>query len=401
MRKISANYLFPVSSKPLKNGIVEVADDGTIVRLIDTGGELIEQAGIEFYNGVIVPGFVNCHCHIELSYLKDQMPKGTGLPNFIENIISFRKSEGEVEKEIIRADKEMEVNGIKAIGDISNLPKSFATKAKSKLIYHTFLEAFSITGKEDNDIVDACLSNYDLLKQCKKVENITKKLTASIVPHAPYSVSENMFGIIENLEENDAQPISIHNQETPSENELFLAKKGSLYESLTKVGIDMNGIARSQKSSLAAVIDKLAKDNNKLLVHNTFTQKDDIEIANAVTRNLFWVLCPNANLYIENLLPDVNLFLNENQVVCLGTDSYASNTSYSILSEMQTISKHFPNIRFEHLIGWATLNGAKALQMDKLIGSIEQGKKPGLNLISHFDFRKMNITKDSLLKVLI
>ena len=73
MRKISANYIFPISSKPLKNGILELDDSGKIINIIDTKGDLKESAGLEFYNGILVPGFVNTHSHLELSDLKEKI----------------------------------------------------------------------------------------------------------------------------------------------------------------------------------------------------------------------------------------------------------------------------------------------------------------------------------------
>jgi cytosine/adenosine deaminase-related metal-dependent hydrolase len=96
-------------------------------------------------------------------------------------------------------------------------------------------------------------------------------------------------------------------------------------------------------------------------------------------------LCPKANLYIENRLPNIPLFVNEGMKLTLGTDSLASNDSLSILEEMKTISKHFPQISFETMLNWATKNGAELLGMEKEIGTIEKEKTPGLNLIKGMD----------------
>ncbi|MDA3778703.1 MAG: hypothetical protein PF487_00480 [Bacteroidales bacterium] len=93
MRRISANYVFPVSGKALKNGIVEIDDEGIIRNIIDTHGKLNESRKLEFYNGIIVPGFVNTHCHIELSYLKNKIKKGTGLAEFIKQVAQNRNFE--------------------------------------------------------------------------------------------------------------------------------------------------------------------------------------------------------------------------------------------------------------------------------------------------------------------
>src|SRR4029078_1276708 len=86
-------------------------------------------------------------------------------------------------------------------------------------------------------------------------------------------------------------------------------------------------------------------------------------------QEIFWCLCPNANLYIENALPPIELFRQNNCNIVLGTDSYSSNTSLNILDELKTLQKNFPSIAFEEMLPWATSNGAKALGIASKFGS--------------------------------
>jgi len=147
----------------------------------------------------------------------------------------------------------------------------------------------------------------------------------------------------------------------------------------------------------------LPKENQLLLVHNTFTKKEDLDELKKLrtAENTFFVLCPNSNLYIENQLPPVSLFRDENLNICLGTDSLASNHELSVLAEMITLQMYFPEIKLEEFIEWATINGAKALQIEDIYGSFEVGKKPGVNLISGIDFKTMKLTEKSKVKRLI
>jgi cytosine/adenosine deaminase-related metal-dependent hydrolase len=121
---------------------------------------------------------------------------------------------------------------------------------------------------------------------------------------------------------------------------------------------------------------------NIILVHNTYTTEADLHSSSnhQITKssNLFWCFCPNANLYIEDRLPDVKMFIDNNATIVLGTDSLASNWSLSILDEMKTISKNFPSVKIEQLLQWATSNGAKALQIEDQFGSFEKDKRPGV-----------------------
>ena len=118
-------------------------------------------------------------------------------------------------------------------------------------------------------------------------------------------------------------------------------------------------------------------------MHNTQTRAEDIRAAQAWgAERVFWASCPNANLYIENRLPDYRAFFETDARLTLGTDSLSSNWQLSILEEMKTIARYQSCIGWETLLRWATLNGAEALGMSERLGSIEAGKRPGINLLN-------------------
>jgi cytosine/adenosine deaminase-related metal-dependent hydrolase len=391
MRKISADYIFPVSSPPIKNGVVVVDDNGMIAS--PPAPLLGERGDIEKYDGVIVPGFVNTHCHLELSHLKGQVTEHKGLTGFISEIVPKRAaySPGQIKSAIESAEDEMFLNGIVAIGDISNTNHSFELKKKNRLAYHTFIEAFDLSADKAKEIFDTAVS----------LNSQFSILNSSITPHAPYSVSGKLLELIDGLK----QPFrSIHNQESASENELFLSGSGPLAEFMKKAGVDVD-LKRRAKSSLLFVFGTLIETKKILLVHNTYTSKEDIELirhyVNGTGCEVTLCLCPRANLFIENRLPDIPMFLEKGMKLTLGTDSYASNWSLSILEEMKTISKHFPAIPFETLITWATKNGAEFLGFEKELGTIEMGKKPGLNLIIGIDSEKMKLSDGVEVKRLV
>ena len=140
MRKIAATYIFSGNRPPIKNGILICENDGTIVEIIENQGELKEQANLEYYSGILVPGFVNAHCHLELSHLKGKVEEKTGIGNFIGKINKSRNADHEqIESEIYKADRRMWAAGIAAVGDISNTGSTIKAKQKSKIFYHTFV----------------------------------------------------------------------------------------------------------------------------------------------------------------------------------------------------------------------------------------------------------------------
>jgi len=394
MRKIAAKYIY-TGKQVLKDAIIELSENGKIIDIKHNKGGITEQESLEYYNGVIVPGFVNAHCHLELSHMKGIIKSETvdGLPGFIDEIISKRDFPEDLQEKIFRADREMRMNGIVAVGDISNTDDTFKIKAQSDIYYHTFIEVFSINNKSAGKIFSNASENF------KKSEDLN--ISCSIVPHAAYSVPSELRKLIREFNSGKNQILSVHNQETSSEDEMIKNKSGKLAEVLKKKGFVFEDLKFNSDTALKVNLSDVKKEDSVLLIHNTFSNKNDIEFAENFSENIYWVLCPLSNLYIEKTLPCVNLFLKKDLKVCLGTDSYTSNTKLSIFDEMKEILFNFPEISFKKTIEWACINGAKALKINNIYGSIEIGKRPGLNLISNFDFEKMSIKKESKVKVLV
>jgi cytosine/adenosine deaminase-related metal-dependent hydrolase len=384
VRKISAQKIYPVSSSPIENGVVIVDEKGKIVA-VDVL-ENHDKTEIEFFDGVIVPGFINTHCHLELSHLNGVAQTGTGLIDFISQVIKNRNHSQEIIQEAIaREEKNMIDSGIVAVGDISNTTDTFAQKQQGNLHYYTFVEYFDLFQESNTGNI---LLQYDAVFNALTETSKNKK---SKVPHAPYSVSRKLFAQLCRAESVEAQTISIHNQETPPENELFLSKTGDFISFYERIGFDIKDIPKLEKPSIYYALEYLQKENRNLFVHNTLSSKEDIESAHQKLdrEKVFWATCPNANLYIENNLPNYRDFLETNAQVCIGTDSLTSNWQLSILEEMKTILKYQSYLDFETVLQWATLNGARALGFANVLGSIETGKTPGLVLIENMENGKL------------
>ena len=397
MRKIAATYIFPGNQPPIKNGILTCSSDGTIVDISGSNEKITEQSGLEFYSGILVPGFVNTHCHLELSHLKGKIEEKTGIGGFIGQINQLRNQQTEnTEKAIQAADRKMWAAGTVAVGDISNSTLTLETKKNSKIFYHTFIESFGFHPSRAERAFDYA--------QFVKFQFKEKGLSNCIVPHSPYSVSKPLFEKIKANAIAEKSILTIHNQESKSEDEFFKNGVGAILNHLqNNLGIDTSHWEPTGKSSLISILPYLPAENQLLLVHNTFTKKEDLMELKKIRSmdNTFFVLCPNSNLYIENQLPPFPLFKVENLNVCIGTDSLASNRELSVLAEMITIQLNFPELKLEELIQWASINGAKALQIDTQFGSFEVGKNPGVNLISGIDFKTMKLTEKSKVKRLI
>ena len=177
------------------------------------------------------------------------------------------------------------------------------------------------------------------------------------------------------------QTISIHNQESAAENIFMQTAIGDFTRLYEKFGIDISHFKAGFDSSLAAYIH-LFQSKKMGLVHNTFMSPADLALAKNSVNEIYYVICANANLFIENKLPDIAFLQAAGANICLGTDSLASNHSLSILSEINTIRTAYPQIPLAELLQWATLNGAAFLGIEEQFGAFKIGSKPGINLIA-------------------
>ena len=376
LRYISADWIYPVTSPPLKNGVMALDEKGKIQQLF-SGEEAKELLPVTRYDGIIVPGFINTHCHLELSHLKHKIAEGTGLTRFIESVVTLRQQpREEIMQAMQDADAEMYANGIVAVGDISNAPDSRTVKLNSPVHYHTFVEVFGFNRP-----------SAPIMAAARQLKADFAPLPASVVPHAPYSVSAALFEEIRAVTTPD-DLLSIHNQETAAENELFEKGTGSFADFFNGLGIAKSGAYGRGENAIHYHLPKLSKAVNTLLVHNTFTTEADVRFATDENPNIYWCLCPNANRYIENALPDAEMFMHEKVKVTLGTDSLASNHQLSILSEMYTLQQE-KDIPFEKLLEWATLNGAEFLKIEQRYGSLGRGKQPGILLLEGIEQEKL------------
>jgi aminodeoxyfutalosine deaminase len=397
IRKFSASWVYTLHTPPLKNGIVSVDENGQIVDIADTGGELREMERLEHHSGIITPGFVNAHCHLEFSHLKGKINEHTGMPGFLSGISRLRNfAPEEMERCAKQADRDMFRMGISAVGDVSNAALTTEIKRNSQVSYFTFVETFGFHPSRAPRAMDIALRVWSRFN--------CEGLPASIVPHSPYSVSDILFQEIGRLDHHMSGIISMHNQESPAENEFFRSGGGPLLIHIRdNLGIDTSHWQPTGKSALESVLPKISAKKKLLLVHNVFSTRSDIALLreHRSLEDTFLVLCPNSNMFIGNGLPPVELFKSEGMNICIGTDSLASNHQLSVLAELITLQQYIPALKLQEILTWACLNGARALQMEDRLGTLEVGKRPGLVLIEGVELVNQRLTTNSRVKRLV
>ncbi len=379
MRKFQADELFDGNTLQ-KNTVLITDDSGRILDLTTP-----EQAGtdVEVLQGVLVPGLINAHCHLELSHLKDVIPPHTGLIEFLCSVVTKRGFDPNViQQKIEAAEQEMFANGIVAVGDIGNTADTARVKSNSQIRWQNFTEVLSFTDDKAVASVQHFLDVADALKKALETSPLNHR--TSIVPHAPYSISPRSFELINQATAGEV--ISIHNQEHPAEDDLYKTGESEYLKLFKIFGIERSPFPITGKSALRSVLPYFTNGQTIFLVHNTSTPEEDIvwaeKHANANGLKLIWCICINANRYIENKVPPIEPLMNHGCQIVLGTDSYSSNWQLSIAKEMQAIRTHFPSIHKNDILHWATASGASALRWDDQLGSFEKGKRPGIALLS-------------------
>ena len=378
IKRVTAQFVYTLdSAEPIRNGYVEYDEaDGAIVAL----GECAE--GEEVQSGALVPGFVNGHCHVELSHLHKKFRKGTGMAGFIDQINELRDWAGnDVKARLVQEwmDK-MWNDGVSAMADISNDESSFEVKKAHKMYTRTFLEVF---GSEPEMCDDVMAGVKALNAEADEVG-----IDAAPTPHSCYTMSPQLLSASAGagLERGF---ISYHSQESQEEEDLLLTGTGAMYENRKRSGMSTPPV--TGESSLKYFIERLAAarkapyDEHILLVHNVCLAQDDIDAAKKVMKNVYWAVCPLSNIFIHNALPPIPLMRENGLAVIVGTDSLSSNDDLDMVKELCCLHENFPQVPMTQLLEWACLNGAKFLKKDDVLGTLSVGKKPGLVLISNVD----------------
>ncbi len=379
----TADYCYPIAAPPIKGGIVGIDASGQVVSVQDPADPTFTAPATasQKHSGVLIPGFINTHCHLELSHLVGKSQTGKTLLPFLIDVVTMREMpQEEIDAAIEKQDALMWENGIQAVGDICNKLDTAAVKRRSPIRYHSFVEMFDFLQPS------RAAASYDgYLPVYEGQAGAESGNAKTAVPHAPYTVSDPLYDLINALNAGQGT-VSIHNQETEAEEELFRTGTGPFLPFFEGFGASLEGFAANGQGSIFHALRRMDPRNRTLFVHNTLTTAEGIRAANAWGQDgVFWATCPNANLYIENRLPRYAVFLAENAKVTVGTDSLTSNWQLSILEELRTISKLQSYLPFDTLLTWATLNGAEALGFAADLGSLEPGKTPGLLVLQNLE----------------
>lgn len=369
MIRYHASWVVPIEGEPIREGWV-AADRGRIVAL---GRRAANDAtpGVDLGDVAVMPGLVNAHTHLELSYLRDQVAPSSSFTMWARQIIAERRRRPNLRDAVIMnaidAGIEEAVRcGTAVVGDISNTLAPFDTLAKSPLAGVLFWEIIGFKIDRPDELVEHAVGE---LRRLSPVE----KLRVSLSAHAPYSVAPLLFRSIKNaVAKMPFVPCSVHLAEGTEEVEL-LTTGGGPWKALMKDIGSWNFEWKVPGAGPVQYLDDMGfLDSRLLAVHGVQMSTADLETLRK--RGVTLVTCPRSNGHTGAGLPPIVDFYQSGVRIAIGTDSLASAPDLNVFAEIATLHALAPSVPAASLLESATIQGARALGFEADYGTIEPGK---------------------------
>jgi len=368
-----ARWVLPVASPPIADGWVAV-DGGRVVAV--GRGRPADFADDEQLGDVaLMPGLVNAHTHLELSYLHDEVPPASEFVTWIRNVMAARRQRpdpraADIVDAIDRAIVESRASGTAVVGDVSNTLVTFEPLARSALAAIVFYELIRFNAPDPRALVDAATAEIEALAP-------TEWVRASLAAHAPYSVAPLVLRAIREAVDRDAlRPCSVHLCESAEETEFLRTGLGSWRRLLEDVGAWDPAWTPPGVSPVQFLDETGFLGANVLAVHGVQMTLDDLGRLKA--RGTTLVTCPRSNGHTGAGAPPIQDFYDAGVRVAIGTDSLASSPDLNVFAELATMRALAPAVPATALLESATIEGARALGFDADYGTIEPAKRARL-----------------------
>ena len=347
-----AGWIIKDSFTLIENGYLEI--ENGLILAVHQGRP--KEKSIDHGPGVLMPPLVNAHLHLELSALKNSLPFDRGFKFWVKLLLEKREALGK--EKLIKAAgiavQDLIQSGTLYVGDISTLGITGAIIKDSALngvVFHEFL---------GSDIpVFLTLKN--------------EFVSFSLAGHAPHTTSPHLLCALKKTATAEKLPFSMHLAESLDETEFIRDKKGAWADFLTSRGIDFSSWNIGSKTPVAYVNDLGLLDSSTLAVHLLNVNKKDMDLV--ALSNTKVCVCPRSNWNLHKKLPDIELMLEKGIQPALGTDSLASCDSLNIFDEMAFVQKKYPGLDPETIFSMGTINGARALGVEHITGTLSKGKK--------------------------
>jgi aminodeoxyfutalosine deaminase len=367
-----ARWILPIASPPQRDGWVLTANGIIVDRGAGEPPARVAQDAsldsIDLGDAVIMPGLVNAHTHLELSWMRDRVPPGGSMPEWASRLMALRRTVSrEPSEPIAAAVREVRAAGTSLVGDVTNTLAAHDLLADSGLSATIFRELLGFNTQNPAQVVADAEAQLESLMPLAS-------LRPSVVPHAPYSVSPALFRAIAAAA--GARVVSVHLGESEDEIRFLRDGTGAWRALLAQLGVWTDSW-QPPGCGPVEYLDRVGLLTRRLLaVHGT--QLVDDELARLAQVDATVVTCPRSNRWTGAGSPPVERFYASGVRVAIGTDSLASVEDLNLFGELAALRQLAPSIPAARLLESATIHGATALGFESELGSIAPGKRAEL-----------------------
>jgi aminodeoxyfutalosine deaminase len=378
---LRAHWLLPIDRPPIENGWIEL-HDGRIAAL---GRGRPPADADDLGDTALLPGLVNAHTHLELSWMAGRIPASDSMVHWIRRLMEERSNapddgDAEVTRAAVHAIEEARSTGTVLFGDISNTlmtPAMFAALGVDALVFH---ELLGFNPSDPDELVRQAWAKIDALKNSLQGSGREPhgELDFSVVPHAPYSVAPELFEAI--VRAKRRTPLSVHLGESADEVEFLRTGRGPFRDLLEDLGA-WNGAWQVPRCDPVRYVERFRYLAPGAIVvhggHLTIAALERLREADAIV-----VTCPRSNEWVGAGLPPISHFYSSGVRVAVGTDSLASVASLNVFDELAALRRISPEISAASLLESATHVGAAALGRGADFGTLAPGKRAALAAVS-------------------
>lgn len=375
MTAFRAAWILPIDQPPIRDGVIEVEDG--IIRSIQPDFRRPMPGSRDLGNVALLPGLVNAHTHLELSWLRGRVPPANRFSDWVKTLVAIRRgTEQAITPEVVApvrdAIGELRASGTVAVGDITNSLAAVEPMLDAGLRGVVFHELLGFQ-ERDGALVESTREG--------RAAAARGGVRVSLAPHAPYSTSVELFKAIRHaVNQSDCPIMSVHLGESVEEVELLATGSGPWRGMLETIGVwrddwEIPGCGPVQFLDRHGVID-----SRTIVVHGV--QFDAAALARLAEIGATLVTCPRSNRWVGAGYPPVERFYQSGVPVAVGTDSLASVEDLNLFSELKTMRWLAPQVAARQLLASATMIGARALGLDAEIGTLTPGKAAEIIAVS-------------------
>ncbi len=353
--RIKFRHLIAPTGQGNSNGEM-IVENGQIREVLSSPLESFEGETLDLSDCLVLPGFINLHCHLSLSALKNRVPKTESMVDWIKSVLALNASLSLPERiKMLRSGLDTQLrSGVTTLADFLSMPELLGEYSTFPLRLAVFLEVFGFNGKEAPAIAKNVKSN--LAEFCFE----RPLFSVGLAPHAPYTVSPPLFKELRKIADASGLPFSCHVAEFDEEDRFIREGGGDIQKLLQGRGV-FDEAWEPFGGSSSRYLDSIGVLDSMIGVHLNFVEEDHDLLA---SKEVAGVFCPGSTRWFGRTkwMP-VRQMLDRNMLVGIGTDSLASNDSLNFFRELKFAEEMLPEVSRREILDMATRQGAKALNL--------------------------------------